>query len=145
MNKCIGTFIGIAAILAGNVSAADATSSPAAPLAAPCVVDVTDWPLGILPDDASAAFGPATLAACKQAVVDWPVGVLPDDSFPGTYPYASPHHSPSAVSSAVGGAGAFIPPSHANGVFGAGGPLAGIGGAGAFIPGPAPTTDPDHD
>lgn len=34
----------------------------------------------------------------------------------------------------IGGAGAFIPPSHVNGPFGAGGPLAGIGGAGAFIP-----------
>ena len=34
----------------------------------------------------------------------------------------------------LGGAGAFIPPSHANGVFDAGGPLAGVGGAGAFIP-----------
>jgi hypothetical protein len=34
----------------------------------------------------------------------------------------------------LGGAGAFIPPAHVNGPFGAGGPLAGIGGAGAFIP-----------
>ena len=34
----------------------------------------------------------------------------------------------------IGGAGAFISPSHVNGPFGAGGPLAGIGGAGAFIP-----------
>ena len=34
----------------------------------------------------------------------------------------------------IGGAGAFIPPAHVNGPFGAGGPLAGIGGAGAFIP-----------
>ena len=34
----------------------------------------------------------------------------------------------------VGGAGAFIPPAHVNGPFGAGGPLAGVGGAGAFIP-----------
>ena len=35
---------------------------------------------------------------------------------------------------ADGGAGAFIAPAHANGVYGAGGPLAAIGGAGAFIP-----------
>ena len=34
----------------------------------------------------------------------------------------------------LGGAGAFIPPAHVNGVFGAGGPCAAIGGAGAFIP-----------
>lgn len=34
----------------------------------------------------------------------------------------------------IGGAGAFIPPAHVNGPFGAGGPMAGIGGAGAFIP-----------
>ena len=34
----------------------------------------------------------------------------------------------------IGGAGAFIPPAHVNGPFGAGGPLAGLGGAGAFIP-----------
>jgi hypothetical protein len=42
---------------------------------------------------------------------------------------------PTYVSSpGIGGAGAFIVPSHVNGVFGAGGPLVGIGGAGAFIP-----------
>jgi hypothetical protein len=40
--------------------------------------------------------------------------------------------APSTVG--IGGAGAFIPPAHVNGVFGAGGPLAGVGGAGAFIP-----------
>jgi hypothetical protein len=38
------------------------------------------------------------------------------------------------VSPGTGGAGAFIPPDHVNGVFGAGGPCAGIGGAGALIP-----------
>jgi hypothetical protein len=37
-------------------------------------------------------------------------------------------------SSGLGGAGAFIPPAHTNGVFGAGGPAAAFGGAGAFIP-----------
>jgi hypothetical protein len=41
---------------------------------------------------------------------------------------------PYASSPGIGGAGAFIPPLHANGVFGAGGPDAAIGGAGAFIP-----------
>jgi hypothetical protein len=38
------------------------------------------------------------------------------------------------ASPGLGGAGAFIPPAHVNGVFGAGGPCADIGGAGAFIP-----------
>jgi hypothetical protein len=38
------------------------------------------------------------------------------------------------ASPSLGGAGAFIPPAHVNGVFGAGGPCAGVGGAGAFIP-----------
>jgi hypothetical protein len=46
---------------------------------------------------------------------------------------ASAPAGPSATTD-VGGAGTFIPPAHANGVFGAGGPMAGIGGAGAFIP-----------
>jgi hypothetical protein len=73
------------------------------------VVKVSDWPLGILPDDADAAFGPAALAACKQAVADWPVGVLPDDPFTGMPSTAVPPHSAGAMSSGVGGAGAFIP------------------------------------
>ncbi len=47
--------------------------------AASCVVDVSDWPIGILPDDASAAFGPTVLAACIAAVADWPSGALPED------------------------------------------------------------------
>ena len=46
-----------------------------------CVVDVSDWPIGILPDDASAAFGPTVLAACVAAVADWPSGALPEDPF----------------------------------------------------------------
>jgi len=37
-------------------------------------------------------------------------------------------------SSGLGGAGAFIPPAHTNGVFGAGGLRVGLGGAGAFVP-----------
>jgi hypothetical protein len=44
-----------------------------------CAVDVTDWPIGTLPDNASAAFGPTTLAACMAAVADWPVGQVPDN------------------------------------------------------------------
>ena len=43
------------------------------------------------------------------------------------------------TSPGLGGAGAFVPPAHVNGVFGAGGPCAGLGGAGAFIP---PTLPP---
>jgi hypothetical protein len=39
---------------------------------------------------------------------------------------------------ASGGAGAFMAPAHADGVFGAGGPDAAKGGAGAFIPSAAP-------
>jgi hypothetical protein len=46
----------------------------------------------------------------------------------------SPNDPPPYASSVgIGGAGAFIPPLHANGVFGAGGPNAATGGAGAFI------------
>lgn len=40
----------------------------------------------------------------------------------------------SADSVGIGGAGMFIPASHLNGPFGAGGPFAALGGAGAFIP-----------
>jgi hypothetical protein len=51
---------------------------------------------------------------------------------PATTSESEPPPYPS--SPGIGGAGAFIPPLHANGVFGAGGPDAAIGGAGAFIP-----------
>jgi hypothetical protein len=55
----------------------------------------------------------------------------------GGFPHladASPAPAGSSATTDVGGAGAFIPPAHANGVFGAGGPMAGIGAAGAFLP-----------
>jgi hypothetical protein len=49
---------------------------------------------------------------------------------------AGPTEPPASVvhdSSGLGGAGAFIPPAHVNGVFDAGGLDVGVGGAGAFI------------
>jgi hypothetical protein len=51
----------------------------------------------------------------------------------------APPISTGSASPGMGGAGAFIPPAHLNGVFGAGGPCAGIGGGGAFIPRTQPT------
>ena len=68
------------ALVAGAATAADSPALASRSTAAPCRVDVSDWALGILPDDASAAFGPATLAACNEAVADWPMGALPDDA-----------------------------------------------------------------
>ncbi len=52
---------------------------------------------------------------------------------PATQTHADPS-GPAVDRRGIGGAGAFIPPAHVNGPFGAGGPLVGIGGAGAFIP-----------
>jgi hypothetical protein len=52
-------------------------------LAIPCIVDVSDWPPGALPDDAVAAAPGEQSAAttcCRPIVMDWPVGVLPDDA-----------------------------------------------------------------
>ena len=48
---------------------------------ASCVVDVSDWPIGVLPDSASAAFGPSA-TTCLDVVADWPLGVLPDSPLP---------------------------------------------------------------
>jgi hypothetical protein len=77
----VRTVIRTVAGVAATVLVADvATASPPQPAAAACVVDVSDWPVGVLPDDASAAFGPTALAACKKAVADWPLGALPDDA-----------------------------------------------------------------
>jgi hypothetical protein len=67
-------------LVPGAATAADSPALASRSTAASCTVDVSDWPVGILPDDASAAFGPATLAACKDAVADWPMGALPDDA-----------------------------------------------------------------
>ena len=53
---------------------------------------------------------------------------------------AAPPTPGGSDSPGLGGAGAFIPPAHVNGIFGAGGPCAGIGGAGAFIPSTVPAT-----
>ena len=81
LRTVVGTLVGVAAtvLVADDASAADKPSLPPWTSAVSCVVDVSDWPLGVLPDDASAAFGPATLGACEEAVADWPLGVLPDD------------------------------------------------------------------
>ena len=76
------TLVGLlaTALVAGTATATDSPALASRSTAASCRVDVSDSPIGILPDDASAAFGPTTLAACKEAVADWPMGALPDDA-----------------------------------------------------------------
>jgi hypothetical protein len=70
----ISVGLAITVVFATVATTADASRERSGTPAASCVVDATDWPFGILPDEASAAFGPETLAACKEAVR----GALPD-------------------------------------------------------------------
>lgn len=75
-----GAFIPASAINRPKGSSTATTSTPPTTntTVVACVVDVSDWPLGTLPDDTSAAFGPAVLDACVEALRDWPLGALPD-------------------------------------------------------------------
>ena len=65
--------ISIAAVGADTASAQPVLPSPVGV----CAVNLSDWPAGILPDDATAAFGPEALAGCSHVGMNVPGGGLP--------------------------------------------------------------------